>query len=455
MAPVVEEASVAKINGKDCFRCGKNHDSQTCWFENKQCRKCGKTGHIAVTCRSTEKKTRKLKAMEGDGETSEEDMNSINVIGMCKQMIDVEIEGKRITMEVDSGASNSVMSLDQWKAIRSKKKLEPTPIRLRTWLKQGVEILGQALVLVKRGDKSVELSLIITKSGGGSLLGRKWFQLLGIYVHVPEVNAVTSQGLETVLEKHKRVFREELGAHTSKPVHIQLKENAQPVFMKHRQEPMARREAVGDAIDEMVRLQCWEPVQYSEWATPICSVQKPDGSWRICGDYRATVNSATMKNAYPLPTAAEILAGASGRKFSKIDMVRAYYQMLVDEATADVLTVNTHKGLYRVKRMPFGISAAPGIFQRFMDTLLAGIPGVQVFLDDILVAGNDDEEHNLRLDQVLERLNSENLTVNRNKCKFGVDEVEFVGFRITAEGIQPTNKHIVTTGVVVTASSGE
>ncbi|XP_055699702.1 uncharacterized protein K02A2.6-like [Phlebotomus papatasi] len=439
-----EAQIVAKIVRKICFRCNKQHESAECWAKDKTCHKCKKTGHIAPACPNKGKSQKKVQAVlvKEDSQESDGEVASINVIGTSNRSLELEIDGKTVYMDVDSGASNTVMCLEQWKKLKSPQKLKQTDLKLQTWLKRGVDIVGQATVTVKVGDRVVNLPLIITKSGGNSLLGRNWFQPLGIYVHVPKINALESNAVESVLTKYHRIFRDELGAHSGRTVEIQLIEGVQPVFLKHRQVPIPRREAVEQELDKLVEQGVLEPVEFSEWATPICAVKKPDGSVRICGDYRATINPVTKTNAYPLPTVPELLAGASGQIFSKIDLTQAYQQLRVDDKTAELLTINTHKGLFRVKRMPFGISAAPGIFQRFMETLLAGIPGTQVFLDDILIVGGNVQEHGERLDRVLQKLDGANLTVKKEKCRFGVREVEFVGFRISDRGIQPTNRHV-------------
>ena len=99
--------------------------------------------------------------------------------------------------------------------------------------------------------------------------------------------------------------------------------------------------------------------------------------------------------------------------------------------------INTHKGLYRYTRLPFGIASAPGIFQKTMEQRLHGIPGVVVYIDDILVSNPTEEEHLSSLEEVLSRLQSANLRAKKSKCQFLVPSVSYVGYKIDGDGLHP------------------
>ena len=92
---------------------------------------------------------------------------------------------------------------------------------------------------------------------------------------------------------------------------------------------------------------------------------------------------------------------AGGKRFTKLDLSHAYQQIELDEQSQQYVTISTHKGLFRYNRLPFGVASAPSIFQRTMENLLQGIPGVCVYIDDILITGRTDEEHLEHLDEVL------------------------------------------------------
>lgn len=146
-------------------------------------------------------------------------------------------------------------------------------------------------------------------------------------------------------------------------------------------------------------------VESSEWAAPIVPVIKSDGSIRVCGDFKVTINPVLKDFKYHLPRVEDVFASlAGGQQFSKLDLKQAYLQMEVGEGSKEYLTVNTHNGLYQYNRLQYGIKTAPAIWQKIIDEILQGISGVQVLLDDIIITGRNRDEHLQRMEEVLMRL---------------------------------------------------
>ena len=110
-------------------------------------------------------------------------------------------------------------------------------------------------------------------------------------------------------------------------------------------------------------------------------IVKADGSVRMCGDYKVTVNQSLDVDQYPLPKPEDLFATvANGRAFAKLDLSQVYQQMLLDEESRQYVTINTHLGLYQYTRLPFGIASAPTKFQKAMDMILQGLPGVICYI---------------------------------------------------------------------------
>ena len=124
------------------------------------------------------------------------------------------------------------------------------------------------------------------------------------------------------------------------------------------------------------------------------------------------------------------------------NLSHAYLQVQLDEASRDYVTINTHKGLFRYCRLLFGVSSAPAIFQRIMETLLYGIPGVCVYLDDILITGRTEEEHLEHLTETLRRLKEAGMRLKPAKCQYLLPSVEYLGHTISETGLQTAESKV-------------
>ena len=175
---------------------------------------------------------------------------------------------------------------------------------------------------------------------------------------------------------------------------IYVDPEAQPRFCKPRSVPFALRDKVNNELERLEKAGVIEPVQFSDWAAPIVPVLKQDGSVRICGDYKVTVNQAAKTDSFPLPRIDDLFASlAGGKAFSKLDLAHAYQQLELDDDSKKLVVINTQKGLFRYNRLPFSVSAAPAIFQRTIEGVLQGILSVCVYLDDILITGRTEADH--------------------------------------------------------------
>ena len=200
---------------------------------------------------------------------------------------------------------------------------------------------------------------------------------------------------------------------------------------------------VEDELDHLEKMGVLEKVNYSQWATPLVVVPKKDGRVRLCGDYKVTLNQALDIEQYPLPKPDDLFAAlAGGDKFSVLDLSQAYQQLLLDDESRPYVTIKTHRGLYRYTRLPYGIASAPAIFQRVMDTILQGLPGVMCYIDDILVTGANDAEHLKNLEAVLKRLQQYGIHLKRSKCRFLCPRVEYLGHLIDSQGLRATKSKV-------------
>lgn len=176
----------------------------------------------------------------------------------------------------------------------------------------------------------------------------------------------------------------------------------------------------------------------SSAGAPVLFVPKKDGSLRLCVDYRG-LNEITVKNRYPLPLIGELLDRLAGAKFiSKIDLSEAYHRIAIDEADRWKTAFRTRYGHFEYTVMPFGLTNAPATFQAYIHRTLADLLDTccVAYLDDILIYSDTREQHTKDLHAVLRRLRAAELFAKLKKCDFYQTEVDFLGFRITQDGIE-------------------
>eukprot|EP00731_Ephydatia_muelleri_P019530 Em0012g355a len=210
--------------------------------------------------------------------------------------------------------------------------------------------------------------------------------------------------VRTLMHKYADVFKAELGTMKGIKAKLVLKAGAVPKFIRSRPAPFALKEAVEQEIHCLEQQGILRRITHSSWAAPIVVVSKMDGRFRLCGDYKMTINQYLEVDRYPLPKPNDLFATpAGGQKCSNIDLCQAYQQLALEEESCELVVI-THIVLFSYTRLPFGVASASALFQRAMDSILQGIAGVICCIDDILVTGKDDVQHLQALEQVMSRL---------------------------------------------------
>ena len=487
-------ANTPKTTETRCHRCDGLHQPSTCRFKDVVCNFCNKKGHIAKACRTRkrqqrtspnnrlqnptrtgEKQDRRTNCLDGDNRHSLDSHTSVDKPSSRPQALTLDyatdneypmfkvtadktapyttstiINGAHLRMEIDTGAALSLISETTYRRLWSTEyapRLSPTNIRLRTYTGEGLKVKGSALVTVQCNGQHEDLNLLVVEGSGPSLLGRDWLSAIRLdWQEVRKLHAISKlidSRLEAMLQRREKLFAKGLGTIQGVKASLLVNDSAQPYFAHPRNVPYAIREKVEKELARLQNQGIIEPVRFARWAAPLVPVQKKDGNVRICGDYKLTVNKAAKVDSYPIPRIDDLFASlAGGKLFSKLDLAHAYQQLLLDDASKEFVVVNTNKGLFRYNRLPFGVAAAPTIFQRTMETILQGLPKVCVYLDDILVSGTSEDDHIQNLQAVLKRLEDAGVRLKREKCEFLLPEVVYLGHKITAQGLQPTNEKV-------------
>jgi hypothetical protein len=175
----------------------------------------------------------------------------------------------------------------------------------------------------------------------------------------------------------------------------------------------------------------------TEWVNSYVIAEWKNKKIRVCLDPR-DCNKAIKREHYPMKSVEEIAAQLNGAQFfSTLDASSGFWHVQRDDNSSKLTTFNTPFGRYRFLRMPFGINSASEVFQKRMSQAFEDIDGVEVIVDDILIWGKDEAEHNYRLKQVLERVRQINVKLNKDKSRIQTTEVSYIGHKITRDGLKP------------------
>ena len=194
-------------------------------------------------------------------------------------------------------------------------------------------------------------------------------------------------------------------------------------------------------IEKLVQLGVCKRAK-SEWSSPLLVTTKPDGGWRVCGDFWR-LNAMTPDDKYPVRTLQDFTAELAGKRiFSKVDLLKGYHQVPVRQEDIKKTAVVTPFGLFTFPRTPFGLKNAGQDFQRLMDEILGDVPRIFVYIDDILVASENEDQHLEDLRHTFETLKDNGLVVNQKKCVLGKPSIEFLGYQVDSTGISPLQHRV-------------
>ena len=224
---------------------------------------------------------------------------------------------------------------------------------------------------------------------------------------------------------------------------IKVDPTVPPVQHARRKVPIESKAAIKEAIDYMVKQDILEPqIEPTPWVSSVTYPVKPTGEVRPCLDAR-DLNKAIIRENLKPQTVEEIahqLAGAV--VFTKADALKALLQVHLTEESSKLLVINTHKGRYRFKRMPFGAKMSQDVFQMKMDLIMERCPGVISIHDDIVVYGVSEEDHDANLVNLLNVAQIECLVLNSKKLELKCPRVSFFGAEYSADGMHPCPKRI-------------
>ena len=278
-----------------------------------------------------------------------------------------------------------------------------------------------------------------------NLLGRHDSERLGLIARVGVVKYSETPNKSThatIAEEFSDILGDKIGC-IDVEYEIKLDKTVCPVVHAPRSVPAAIRDSVRAELDRLEKVGIIARVQKpTEWVSSMVVARKKNGSVRICID-PSDLNKAVKREHFPMNTIEDIATRLSGSTiFTTLDANSGYYQIKLSKKSSELTTFNTPFGRYKYLRAPMGLKCIAEVFQREMCRIFSDLPGVEIVVDDILIHGRNVNEHDQRLRNVLQRCRDVNLKLNAAKSKLRCTEVDYVGHKLTKDGLMPTDDRV-------------
>lgn len=376
--------------------------------------------------------------------------------------LEIEIFGKRIVSLLDSGATRSIIGKSGWEILQDLGVTVDNELSTECFVADGSpsQSIGSVRLPVKLKDQVRVINfLVVPNFKPAVILGVDFWTAMNITTNIhdgtwdfsPIVCTAETQAalvnqrdlspaqlsqLNTIIDHHFCKMGNKLGC--TNLVEHKIITDAEPIKQRYYPVSPKVQEHVNIELNKMLADGVVEPSN-SPWSSPILLVRKPDNSYRFVVDYRK-VNAVTRKDAYPLPFVNAILDRLrDARYLTSLELKSAYWQVPLSDSSKPITAFTVPgRGLFQFNRMPFGLHNAPATWQRLMDRLF-GVEFDQyvfVYLDDIIIISPTFEKHLEILEKILSRISNAGLTLNREKCKFCLGELKYLGYVINKNGLQ-------------------
>ena len=411
---------------------------------NAKCMKCKKKGHFAKKC-----KEKAPQPPAGENSVSSQPSTSFSIGAVSSSdsnsrstrwKVSLSVDQKEINFKMDSGADVTAVPYHLFRKLWRHRRLSPPDRILTRPDGSKLPVIGVASCVMTHKSETLKEDIYVVRQLEHSLLSLRACEELKLVLRLNNVKESISSVKPK--EEYPALFAG-LGK-LDCPYSIKLQPNSSPYAIHApRRIPIPLMDKVISKLDDMVKIGVIEPVdEATEWCAPLVVVPKPNGDILLCVDL-SILNQSVQREFHPMPVVEHILGQLGSTKiFSKLDANYGFYQITLSPEYQKLTTFITPFGRFMFRRLPFGISFAPEHFQKRMEQILHGLRGVLLHIDDILVYGSTTAEHDSRLRAVLERIRVSGLTLNKDKCIFGVSSVNFLGHKIDQTGVKPDPQKI-------------
>ncbi|XP_036001498.1 uncharacterized protein K02A2.6-like [Fundulus heteroclitus] len=422
---------------RPCSRCGdtKGHAFLQCPAREVICNNCKKKGHFARVCKS--KKVHEVCVAAVSEDASSEEIAFLGTLSSDSAdspwMTELKIDNNSAVFKIDTGADVTAVPTHmyekgQYSDLQNTKKVLMGPGRSQ------LKVKGKFTATLQRKDKHVMEDIYVVEGLNTPLLSRQAATALQL---VARLDVTTLDSKETIKKEFPELFS---GLGTMKgEYNIVLKPGAQPFSVSTpRRISLPLLPKVKEELNRMEQQGVISKVeQPTEWCAPMVVVPKRTSERvRICSDL-TQLNKSVLRERHQLPSVENTLGQLSGAKvFSKLDANAGFWQIPLSKESSLLTTFITPFGRYCYNRLCFGLSSAPEHFQKRMQQILEGLEGVVCQMDDVLIWGSNQDEHDERLRRALDRLRNAGVTLN-DKCEFSMSKIKFLGQVIEANGVSP------------------
>ena len=444
-------------NRRGCYWCGQTHDrgKEHCPARFIRCHSCNKVGHFQSVCKSSSKRVETVQDSGDEFELKETifmgsiEVDTVNSTYNDKPwMAKVLVNGITVHFKLDTGADVTAISPEIRDQLADKISLQKSETLLKGPGQELLSVKGKFNAILTWNQKAVGQDIYVIDKLRTPLIGRKAIDALGMVTRIEIVEHRQSAKQPNTSYHYFRRFPslfQGLGKMTEE-YQIQLYPDAIPFSISApRRIPYPLRHKVQEELVRMERSGVISKVQEpTPWCAGIVVVPKANEQVRICVDL-TKLNVSVCRERYQLPSVEESLSKlAEAKVFTKLDANSGFWQIPLHPSRL-LTTFLTPFGRYCFNRMPFGITSAPEHFQSRISKILGDSPGVICQMDDILVFGSCQEEHDQRLQWVLQRLQNAHVTLNADKCQFSQSSITFLGQVIGPTGIQldPARIHAI------------